>query len=76
MGDRGQRAFDFGRQNLLDLFGIDSPLVAPPRDGFADASRRAKAEVGLDQNVLEIVERIGVEPPLGENVGDAARDGR
>ena len=61
MGDRGQRAFDFGRQNLLDLFRIDPPLVASARDGFADARRRAKAEVGLDENVLEIVERPCVE---------------
>ena len=54
--------------------GIDALLVAPAADRLADAGRRGKAEVGLDQDVLEIVERVRVELALGEDVGDAAAD--
>ena len=56
----------------LTSSGLMPLLVAPAPDRLADARRRADAEVGLDQNVLEIVERVGVELALGEDVGDAA----
>ena len=74
--DGGERALDLGREDPLDLVGIDPALVAPARDRLADARRRAETEIGLDQNVLEIVERSGVELALGEDVGDALRDVR
>ena len=51
-------------------------LVAALADRLADARRGRDAEIGLDQHVLEIVERGGVELALGEDVGDAAADRR
>ena len=60
----------------LTSSGVDALLVAPARDRLADAGRRAEAEIGLDQDVLELVERSGVELALGEDVGDAAPDAR
>ena len=74
--DGGERPLDLGREDPLDLVGIDPALVAPAGDGLADARRRAETEVGLDENVLEIVERSGVELALGEDVGDAPRNVR
>ena len=71
-----ERALDLGGEDPLDFVRTDPVLVAPVADRLANASRRAEAEVGLDENVLEIVERGGVELALGENVGDAARDVR
>ena len=53
----------------LDLVGTDPLVVASARDRLADARRRGEAEVGLDEHVLEIVERGGVELALGEDVG-------
>ena len=75
-GDRLKRAFDLVREDLFHFIRIDAALVAPVADRVANAGRRGKAEVGLNENVLEIVERGGVELALGENVGDAARDRR
>ena len=69
-------ALDFVGENCLHLGGLDRLVVAPAPDRLADARRRGEAEIGLNENVLEIVERGGVELALGENVGDAARDRR
>ena len=74
--DGGERPLDLGREDPLDLVWIDPTLVATAGDGLADARRRAETEVGLDENVLEIVERSGVELALGEDVGDAPRNVR
>ena len=52
------------------------PFVAPLADRLAHARRRADAEIGLQQNVFEIVERGRVELALGEDVDDAAPDRR
>ena len=71
--DRGERALDFGREDALDFVGTDPLIVAPAGERLANAGRRAKPKVGLDQNVLEIVEGSGVELALGEDVGDAPR---
>ena len=74
--DRIKRALDLVREDLFHFIRIDAALVAPAADRIANAGRRGKAEVGLDEHVLEIVERGGVELALGENVGHAARDRR
>ena len=71
-----ERALDFVREDLFHLVRTDAPLVSPAADGVANARRRGEAEVSLNENVLEIVERCGVELALGENVGHAARDRR
>ena len=71
-----KRALDLGREDALDLVGADPLLVAPAGDRLADARRRAEPKVGLDENVLEIVEGSGVELALGEDVGETARDVR
>src|SRR5271170_2399338 len=50
--------------------------MAAVTDGFALSLGRGEAEVGLDQHVLQIVERGRVELALGEYVADAAPDRR
>ena len=72
--DRRQRALDFLGENRLHRLGRDALLVAPAPDRLANPCRRAEAEIGLDEDVLEIVERVRVELALGEDVGDAAAD--
>ena len=71
-----KRALDLLGQQALDLVRVDALLVAPLADGLADARRRAEPEIGLQQNVFEVVERTGVEFALGENLDDAAPDAR
>ena len=68
-GDRSERALDLVREDPLHLVRIDPALVAPAADRLANAGRGGEAEVGLDEHVLEIVERGGVELALGEDVG-------
>ena len=75
-GDRLERALDLVSEDLFHFLGADPALVAPMRHGLANARRRGEAEVGLDEDVLEVVERGGVELALGEDVGHAARDRR
>ena len=74
--DRLERALDLVGEDLFHFLRADPALVAPMRHGLANARRRGEAEVGLDEDVLEVVERGGVELALGEDVGDAARDRR
>ncbi len=73
-GDGEERPLDLGGKHALDFVGIDSLIVAPATDRLANARRRAKAEVGLNEDILEIVERCGVELALGEDVDDSAPD--
>src|SRR6185312_13575636 len=73
-GDRTKRALDLVGEDPLDLVRTDPALVAPVADRLANAGSGGKAEVGLNENVLEIVERGGVELALGEDVGDAPSD--
>ena len=69
-----------GRQHLLDLcghdgahFGVrDVAAVAAGRQRVGDAKRRLHAEVGADQHVLQILQRLLVELALGEDAGDVA----
>src|SRR3984957_4051814 len=53
-----------------------TPMTRVQNGRLANAGRGGKAEVVLDEHVLKIVERGGVELALGKNVGHAARDGR
>ena len=71
-----ERTLDLVRQDEFHFVRIDPALVAPPADRLANAGGGGEAEVGLDEHVLEIVERGGVELALGEDVGHAARDRR
>ena len=75
-GDGSERALDFRGEDGLHRLGREALLVAPAPDRLANPRRRLEAEIGLDQDVLEIVERVRVELALGENVGDAAADAR
>ena len=73
-GDRLERPLDLVRQHRLHRLRVDPPLVAPACDRVANARGGGDAEVGLDENILEVVERLGVELALGEDVADAAPD--
>ena len=74
--DRRQDAFHLARQDGLDLLGVDALLVAAAAQSPGDAGRHGEAEIGLDQHVLEVVERRGVELALGEDADDPVLDRR
>ena len=69
--DKGERSLDLGGQHRPDLVRRDLAVETALRQRLRDARRRWQAKVGAQQHVLEIVERRGVEPPFGEDVGDA-----
>ena len=72
-GDRHgrERALDLRRQDLADRVRRDALLVAALAHGLRDPGRGLDAEIGLDQRVLELLQRVGVELALGEQAGDA-----
>ena len=43
---------------------------------LADARCHSNAQIRLDEDVLEIIQHGGIEPPFGENIGDALTNGR
>ena len=51
----------------------DVAAVAAGRQRVGDAHRRLHAEIGADQHVLQVLQRVLVEPALGEDAGDVAR---
>ena len=71
-----KRPLDLVREDPFHFIRTDATLIAPAADRIANAGRRGKAKVGLDEDVLEIVQRASVELTLGEDVGHAARDRR
>ena len=52
----------------------DVLAVALGGQALGDGRRHRNAEVGLDQYVLKLLERVGVELALGEDGDDAAAD--
>ena len=75
LGNRRKRALDLGGEHGAHLLRRDLLVVAALRQGLGDAHGRLDAEVGLDQQVLELLQRIGVELPLGEDAGDVFATG-
>ena len=53
--------------------GAISLLMAALGQGLGDAHRRLHAQVRLDEQVLQLLQRIRVELPLGEDAGDILR---
>ena len=70
LGDRGKRALHLGGQHGAHLLRRDLLVVAALRQGLGDAHGRLDAQVRLNQQVLELLQRISVELPLGEDAGD------
>ena len=54
---RRQDRLDLARQDRLHLGGLDLLVVAALADGLGDAGGGGEAEIGLDQDVLEILQR-------------------
>src|SRR5262245_1978611 len=86
MGALARRKLDRlrpGRKHACDLRGDDlahglwrkSPLVAALRQPLANARRHPDAEIGLDQGLLDPVERLLIELALGERAGKSVGEG-
>ena len=66
-----KHALDLIREDRAHVFGRRSPCRSGPWTGVRDARGRLQAEIGLDQQILELFERRRVELALGEEAGDA-----
>ena len=72
--DGRKNALDFGGENGPHFARLDRLVVAAASDRLANARGGGEAKIGLDQHVLEIVERSGVELALGKNIDNALAD--
>ena len=72
--DGRENLLDLGGEDRLDLVGADILVVAALADRFRDPGGRGNAEVGADQNVLELLQHAGIELALGDEIGDRRRD--
>ena len=72
LGDGGQHLGDLGRHDAGDLLAGHVLAVALGGQRVGDAERRLDAEIGLDQEVFEVLQRLVVELALGEERRDLA----
>ncbi len=72
LGDRLQHLGDFGRHDAADILAGHVLAVALGGQRIGDAHGGLDAEIGLDQQVFEILQRLVVELALGEERGDLA----
>ena len=63
-----------GGEDGLHLVGIDLLVVAAGGDRLADAGGGGDAEIGADQRVFQLLDHGGIEPALGDEIGDRAAD--
>jgi hypothetical protein len=70
--DRVQNLGDFLGEDPADFFGADFLVEAPVADPLCDRHGRIDTEVGLDQQVFQLLQCGGVELALGEKRGDPA----
>ena len=69
-GDRFQHLGDFARHDAAHLVAGDVLAIAARGKRVGDPHRRLDAEIGLDEHVFEILQRVVVELPLGEDAGN------
>ncbi|MNT87251.1 hypothetical protein D3C72_2276440 [compost metagenome] len=69
---RLQHLGDLGRHNARDVLAGDVLAIALRRQGAGDAHRGLDAEIGLDQQVFEFLQRVFIQLALGEQRGDLA----
>ncbi len=70
-GDGLQDLRDLGRKDAADVFAGEALFEPSLGDRRGDALRGVDAEVGADQQVLELLECRAVELALGDEAGDA-----
>ena len=70
-GDRGEDGGDLLGKRGADLLAGDFLAEARAAEGGDDSLRSGRAEIGADQQVLELGERRLVEAPAGEDGADA-----
>ena len=68
--DRVERLLDLLGQHALHLGAGDFLAITALGEAVGDAHRRLDAEIGLDEDVLEILKHLLVEASLGEDGGD------
>jgi len=74
--DRHQDLLDLGGEDLFHLVGRHRRVVTADPDRGRDLGGGRDAEVGADQQLLELLDRAGVELALADEVGDGAADRR
>ena len=73
--DRIEHARYLGGQNVAHIVFRNALLVTTLRQHLANPVRHGEAEIGLDQDLFELFERIVVELALGQNAGEVFRKG-
>ena len=71
---RQKEGLDDLSQGGADFVGGDFLVELGVTQARRRLFRQAPAEIGGDQQFLQLRQRLVVEPPLGENAGDAAAD--
>ncbi len=66
LGHRLQHLGDFGRHDARDILAGDVLAIALRRQGAGDAHGGLDAEIGLDEQILQLVQRLVVQLALGE----------
>src|SRR5512143_2483821 len=68
-----KHACDLRREHCSHRLGRNAPLVAAACDDVAYAARHGDAEIGLDQHLFQLIERLLVELALGQSAGEIVR---
>ena len=71
-----EHARDLGGEHCSHRLRRNAPLVAALGDDLADAARHGDAEIGLDQHLFELIERLLVELTLGQRAREIVRECR
>ena len=69
-GHRRQDALDLGGKHRAHVLRADAFVVAALRQGVRDPRGGLDPEIRLDQQVLQLLERLLIELALGEQAGD------
>ncbi len=72
LGDRPQHLGDFLRHDPADILACHILAVALRGQRIGDPHRRLDAKIGLDQQILQILQRLIVQLALGEKRRDLA----
>ena len=72
-GHRLQHRFNFLGQNGFDHIRLDAFVISSLADQRADARRQRQAQIGLDQQILQLFQRCSIKLALGENIRNALR---
>ncbi len=76
LSNRRENLFDFLSQDVPDFFRRDVAVVARFAQSARDAGRDIETEIGLNEQVFKLLQRLVVELALREDAADALREPR